>query len=34
MVSALEHDGAGQLRFRDQPFVLMEGSGSVDLGQF
>jgi hypothetical protein len=33
-VSALEHDGAGQLRFLERPFVLMEGSGSVDLGRF
>jgi TonB family protein len=33
-VSALEHDGAGQLRFLERPFVLMQGSGSVDLGQF
>jgi hypothetical protein len=33
-VSALEHDGAGQLRFLERPFVLMQGSGSVDLGKF
>lgn len=33
-VSAIDHDGAGLLRFREVPFVLMEGSGSVDLGRF
>jgi TonB family protein len=33
-VSALEHDGAGQLRFLERPFVLMQGSGSVELGRF
>ncbi|PRP90216.1 Vault protein inter-alpha-trypsin [Enhygromyxa salina] len=33
-VSAIVHDGAGRLSFRDRPFVLMNGSGSVELGRF
>ena len=33
-VSSISHDGEGKLTFKDQPFVLMEAVGSVELGRF
>jgi len=33
-VSSIAHDGEGNLSFRDRPFVLMEATGSVELGRF
>ncbi|MEM6992156.1 MAG: AgmX/PglI C-terminal domain-containing protein, partial [Myxococcota bacterium] len=33
-VSAIRHDGQGNLTFIDRPFVLMEAVGSVELGRF
>jgi hypothetical protein len=31
-VQIIEHDGSGQLRFDDRPFVLLENRGKQDLG--
>jgi len=31
-VQVIEHDGSGQLRFDDRPFVLLENRGRQDLG--
>ena len=31
-VQVIEHDGSGQLRFDDRPFVLLENRGQQDLG--
>ncbi|MBV1857445.1 MAG: TonB family protein [Nannocystaceae bacterium] len=33
-VSAVRHDGEGNLTFVDRPFVIMEARGSVELGRF
>lgn len=33
-VSAVRHDGQGNLTFVDRPFVIMEARGSVELGRF
>jgi hypothetical protein len=33
-VSAVRHDGEGNLTFIDRPFVIMEARGSVELGRF
>ena len=30
----VQHDGAGELRFEERPFIIMKDRAYVDLGKF